>query len=211
MSNWARVIGSLGALLAAFAFLRSYDPGLPVPLRRPLAELPAKLGQWTGRENAPLGEKVADILRLSDYLMRRYSGPGGDSLWLYVGYWDTQRRGAQIHSPKHCLPGGGWNPLQADLAEIPLSTGSVTVNRYLMQKESRYMMVAYWFETQGQAVASELDAKLMLVKSSITRHRSDAALVRITTEFSGDPQKAWARLADYIRVVHPKLEEILPE
>ena len=27
--------------------------------------------------------------------------------WLYVDYWETQRKGAQPHSPKNCLPGAG--------------------------------------------------------------------------------------------------------
>lgn len=208
-----RFASSLGALLAAWAFVLSYDSGSPVPLRKPLAEMPATVGNWQAQENAPLGDDVVGILRLSDYVLRRYVTPQGESLWLYAAYWDTQRRGAQIHSPKHCLPGGGWNPLQADTVEIPTASSRerVVVNRYLMQKDSNYMMVAYWFQAQGRTIASEFDAKLALVQSSITQHRSDAALVRISAMVTDDPEKTWTRLADYIAAAYPKLTEILPE
>lgn len=213
MKGLGRAGASVGVLLAAIAFLHLFRPGEAVPLRRPLETFPASLGEWQGREVTTLSNDVLDQLKLSDYLLRRYAHAEGESLWLYIGYWDTQRRGAQIHSPKHCLPGGGWNPLEAERVNVPISSGGDTigVNRYLLQKGSSFLLVAYWFQTQGEAISSELDAKIALVKSSLLRHRSDAALVRVSAEVSGDPGQTWARLEDYIRKLYPTLSEFLPE
>ena len=73
--------------------------------RRPLSEIPARLGIWEQRGRDirfdPESEKV---LRASDYVMREYLGQGR-RLNLYVGYYESQRSGATYHSPQNCLPG----------------------------------------------------------------------------------------------------------
>ncbi|MGH7856880.1 MAG: exosortase C-terminal domain/associated protein EpsI [Candidatus Binatia bacterium] len=213
MRGLARTGASVGVLLVAIAFLHLFRPGEAVPIRRPLETFPASLGQWQGRELTTLSEDVLQQLKLSDYVLRRYAHPEGQSVWLYVGYWDTQRRGAQIHSPKHCLPGGGWNPLEAESVRVPISSsaGAIAVNRYLLQKGASFLLVAYWFQMQGETIANELDAKIALVESSLLRNRSDAALVRVSAEVSGDPEKTWARLERYIQDLYPTLREFLPE
>ena len=76
---------------------------LPVD-RRPVAG--AQRQQPRARDPEP-----AQGERLPDAPLRRIRD--GRSLWLYIGYWATQRKGAQIHSPRNCLPGGGWEPIEA--------------------------------------------------------------------------------------------------
>ena len=88
---------------------RPYSPATLLP--RSLDTFPAGIGGWQGREATTLETDELNVLRVHDYLMRRYADPDGRSLFLYIGYWDTQRKGAQPHSPKNCLPGAGWEPL----------------------------------------------------------------------------------------------------
>jgi hypothetical protein len=96
--------------------------------------------------------------------MRLYHQPAHPPVWLYVGYYRSQRQGETIHSPKHCYPGSGWHTLSSDVVtlDIPLSTHStVHVNRYLIAKGLEKSLVFYWYHERGRVVASEYQAKIV--------------------------------------------------
>jgi hypothetical protein len=112
MSQAARASVSLAILLVALLVLQLRSTGEAVPIRKPLDSFPATVGEWQGRRGTILGTDILSKLKLSDYVMRDYVDRGGRSLGLYIGYWDTQRKGAVIHSPKNCLPGAGWEPVE---------------------------------------------------------------------------------------------------
>jgi EpsI family protein len=47
-------------------------------------------------------------LRFDDYLLADARRPAGGSVNLYAAYYDNQTSGRSAHSPKTCIPGGGW-------------------------------------------------------------------------------------------------------
>ena len=200
-------------LFGALLFLQFRSSGEAVPIRKPLDTFPAALGEWKGREATILEVEILNVLKVKDYLMRRYMDPSGRSLWLYIGYWDTQRKGAQIHSPKNCLPGGGWEPLEADRVSIPIggSSGAIQVNRYLLQKDRDKQLVLYWYQSQGQAVASEVSAKVQLVKNAIVHNRTDGALIRIASPVYGSVSETFEWQVQFVQTMYPLLGGFLPE
>jgi len=206
-----RLVLSCLLLLGALLVLQFRSAGEAVPIRKPFETFPETVGVWRGQEERLFNADILNTLRADDYLMRRYSDPGGRSLWLYVGYWATQRKGAQIHSPRNCLPAGGWEPIEAGRATIPLQGhGPVTVNRYLIQKDREMQVVLYWYQSQGRVVAGELPAKIEMVRSAILRNRTDGALVRVSTSVSGGVEETTARLVAYVQALYPVLGEYLP-
>lgn len=213
MSMWYRVLLSCGLLMSAWVFLHVRSYGEAVPVRKPLSAFPVVIDKWNGEEGVVFEEGVVNVLRVRDYLMRRYVDPLGHSLWLYIGYWDTQRKGAQMHSPKHCLPGGGWEPLEAVRVAIPVGGrhGTIEVNRYLIQKDQHQQLVLYWYQSQGRAVASEVSAKLQLVKNAIFSNRTDGALIRVTSPVFGSVQETFAWQVAYVQAMYPVLSEFLPD
>jgi len=212
MKYWLRALLSFSLLLGGFLFVQFRSRGELVPIHKSLEDFPTQVENWNGQEDTILDEETLNILKLKDYIMRRYVNSAGNSLGLYIGYWDTQRKGAQIHSPKHCLPGGGWEPLEAKQVTIPLDhpPGHLEVNRYLLQKDRYQQLVVYWFQSRGLAVANEFDAKLQLVKNAILHNRTDGALIRIISPVSGSVDEAFERQAAYIRAIYPLLNEFLP-
>src|SRR6202022_3336176 len=99
---------SLAILLGALLVLQLRSTGEAVPIRKPLDSFPAVLGEWRARRGTIFDADILDKLKLKDYVMRDYGDQVGRGLNLYIGYWDTQRKGAGIHSPKNCPPGAGW-------------------------------------------------------------------------------------------------------
>jgi EpsI family protein len=208
-----RLVLSAALLLGAFLVLQLRGTGEAVPVRQPLSEFPSSLDSWEGRPATTLDVEVLNILKVKDYLMRRYTDPSGKSLWLYIGYWDSQRKGAQPHSPRNCLPGGGWEPLEAKRIAIPLPDGQapITINRYVIQKDQYQQVVLYWYQSQGRAVAGEVAARVDMVRNALTRNRTDGALVRVSMPVYGSIADTSDALVRYVQAMYPVLGRYLPD
>ena len=212
MKSSLRVVLSLACLSAALMLLQSRSQGEAMPLRRGLETFPARIGAWLGQEATLLEVEVLNVLKVNDYLMRRYVDNAGRSLWLYVGYWETQRKGAQPHSPKNCLPGSGWEPLEVSILSVPVAGGrTLAVNRLIVQKSADREVVLYWYRAQGSDVAGEVSAKISMVRNAITRNRTDGALIRVSSPVQDTVEQTSDRLVAYVQAMYPTLAEFLPD
>jgi EpsI family protein len=212
MKQSARVGLSLSLLLGALLVLHLRSSGEAVPIRKSLDSFPSAVGAWQARGGVLLEPEILYVLRAKEYLMRRDQDPSGLSVWLFIAYWDTLRKGATPHSPKNCLPGSGWEPLEASMITIPLPQPftPITVNRYLVQKDRDQQLVLYWYQSQGTAIAGEVAARVQMVKNSIARHRTDGAIVRVSSPVYGGVQDTSDRLVRYVQAMYPALGDYLP-
>jgi EpsI family protein len=200
-------------LLGALLVLQLRSTGEAVPVRKEFDTFPTVIGTWQAKASSNLDPEIVNFLKVNDYVMQSYHDTDGRQLWLYVGYWATQRKGAQIHSPQNCLPGNGWEPIEASLLRVvlPAPYAPITVNRYLIQKDREQQVVLYWYQSQGKAVAGELAAKVDMVRSAILRNRTDGALVRVSAPASGGVADTTDSLVRYVQKLYPILVEYLPE
>jgi len=204
---------SLAILAAALLIVQFRSTGEAVPIQRPLDSFPTTLGEWQSRGGTIFGAGILDKLRLTDYVMRDYVDPVGRGVNLYIGYWDTQRMGAVMHSPKNCLPGAGWEPVEASQLTIALRPPfpPITVNRYLVRKDREQQVVLYWYHSQGQVVAGEVPARIAMVKSALVRHRTDGAIVRVMSPVYEGARETSERLVAYVQTMYPVLADYLPD
>src|SRR5262249_8806269 len=131
MSRQAAGPFAITLLLLAAAVSASTFAGRRVPLMlaRPLEDIGRTMAGWTFAADAPLGRAVLDQLNPTTYLSRVY-GNGQNNLELLIVYYADQRAGETMHSPEHCLPGGGWGIRRRDTADLAMDGKTVTVNRY---------------------------------------------------------------------------------
>ena len=190
--------------------LRPAAEAIPTP--RELAGLPASIGSFRAKASHRVDERTLDILRPEDYLLRRYVDADGGVVDLYIGYWASQRRGAGAHSPKNCLPGSGWEPVESGAVAVPLPAPHETldVNRYVVARGSDRREVLYWYHAQGRPVRGELAARARMIASAVRYNRTDVALVRLTTPVRGQPADALERLRAFLRDLYPVLVHHLP-
>jgi EpsI family protein len=71
--------------------------------------------------------------------------------------------------------------------------------------------VVDWYQAQGKAIAGEMAVRVQMVKDSILRHRTDGALVRVSSAVYGSVQDTSDRLETYIQAMYPLLSEYLPD
>jgi exosortase D (VPLPA-CTERM-specific) len=211
LAGWGRMAGVTAILVAGIVSLATLSHGEAVPLRRPLERIPLSLGVWQGTGNS-LPPPILSVLGVTDYMNRLYAGPGKAPIWLYVGYYETQRQGQIIHSPAQCLPGSGWNFLSREYLSLrlPGRPDPVTINNVLVGKGEEQQIVLYWYQERGRIIASEYAAKLYLVTDSIRRNRTDGALVRLSTPVRGSTQETLRELLEFTDLMFPSLAEFLP-
>lgn len=210
---WLRFSLPAALILAAGLFLQLHSTDDHPPARRSLASFPRQIHGWQGRTlNIP--PDVRQVLGPGEFLERLYRHSGlSMPVDLFLAYFPSQRSGDTMHSPKNCLPGGGWVPISAGHLSLPgLGGRQFTVNRYLIGKGLDRMLVLYWFEEQGHAVASEYWAKVYLVTDAIRENRTDGALIRIATPLAPgeSPASAERRAILFTHVVLPFLPLHLP-
>lgn len=200
-----------GVLLASAFWIRFVSHGEEVPPRRKLDEFPSRIGDWREASEELFGERVMRVLGADDYLNRGYVNPSGASVWLYIGYYRSQRQGDLIHSPKHCLPGSGWQPLRSDRITVEVQGRTVKINRYLIQKGDERQLVLYWYQSRGRTIASEYVRRFWLVFDAMTRRRTDGALVEVFAPVEGSTDEALSSALDFVRRIFPLLPDYLPD
>src|SRR6478609_1635098 len=91
-----------------------------VPSVSPLTTFPSTAGQWETVRDLPIEQAVQDVLRADDTLNRVYATRSGSTASLFIAFFKTQRFGQAPHSPKNCLPGSGWEPIETGTVTVPV-------------------------------------------------------------------------------------------
>ena len=152
-------------------------------------------------------------LGVDHYIMRQYRDPSGYTLGLYIGYYESQTEGEIIHSPKHCMPGSGWNAAKSELVPLPnqhKTASSAKINRVLLQKGMEKQLMHYWYQSRGRVVANEYKDRAYMILDSFLKRRSDGALIRVTGpgyDFPKDVQKQTEFISNLLKVV----DEYIPD
>jgi len=187
-----------------------------IPERRVFAEFPTEIGEWNGK-SGKMEQIFISALNFDDYIMADYHAAGGSEfINLYIGYYAVQRADKVPHSPKACIPGGGWavkKMSRLDLPGIKVGDQPLSVNRLQIEKGEYKQVVYYWFQQRGRVVNNEYMVKLYLLWDSITRKRTDGALVRLISVVSPDEDMADvdARLSRFAKHVSEIIPEYIPD
>lgn len=179
--------------------------------RKDFSQFPMIMNGWEGY-GGTIDKGALDLLKLDDYILADYK-KGNDSVNFYVAYYDKQEAGGAAHSPKTCLPGGGWRILSHTEIMLPGTPLTSPINRFVIGQGEYKQVVYYWFQERGQIIASEYAVKWHMLLDSIKYNRTDGALVRITSvvDKHQDIEEIDERLLKFAQQVTPKLPEYIPE
>jgi exosortase D (VPLPA-CTERM-specific) len=185
-----------------------------VPRRELFAEYPMNLGNWAGHKQTMEGVYL-DQLQLDDYLLADYVDGNGQGVNLYMSWYNSQRKGEAVHSPRACLPGGGWQLRDFDqrTLDVKVDGRPLRVNRTLIELGDQRQLVYYWFQQRGRVITNEFAVKWFLFWDALTRHRTDGAMVRLIIALPPTSREADAdrRLTEFASRIAPTLNRYVPD
>jgi EpsI family protein len=184
------------------------------PTVSPLDGFPTNVAGWQMYKDVKIEQETLDVLKADDTLNRVYINPAHDaSTFLFIAFFKTQRYGQSPHSPKNCLPGNGYEPIESGVmtVAIPGRSEPVQVNRYLTARGDEKSVTLYWYQSHDRIIAGEFAARFWLIADSIRFHRSDTSLVKIVVPVrNGDADAATRTALDFMKAVFPPLARQLP-
>ena len=182
------------------------------PRRESFLSFPLNLDGWSGHPEI-MKQEYQDKLKLDDYLLANFDDGQGESINYYVAYYASQSKGRSIHSPRSCLPGGGWIVTNLPSHEINVyGSRTAKVARVLIQQGDFKQLVYFWTQQRGRILNNEYAIKWYLFWDGLMQHRTDGALIRMTTQISDteDLYQADARLTRFAESVAPLNSRFVP-
>lgn len=185
------------------------------PQRKDFSEFPLEVGKWKGK-----GDRIEQIylkeLKLDDYLLADFVDEQGKPINFYMAYYASQRKGESAHSPRTCIPGGGWK--MVGLAEhvvegVTMNGRPLVVNRAVIQMGEQKQLTYYWFQQRGHVITNEYLVKWLIFWDALTRNRTDGALIRLVAPVlpGEDIAVVEKRMQAFTREVSGKLSSFVPD
>jgi EpsI family protein len=157
----------------------THDQERPKPVR-PIAQILDTVGGYT-HKRIEVDTNSQRVAGMDEYVNRVYMQDTTAVFSLYVGYYTYQTQGKSIHSPRNCLPGAGWEPVES--ATMPIGSapgiGSRDMNKYVLANQGNYAAVYYWYQGRGRIESNEYTVKYNLMHDAALYGRTEEALVRL--------------------------------
>jgi EpsI family protein len=171
-------LATAGLLIGAL-FLESLAARrIAEPLAAPLDQIDSHISGWTALTDHELAAPTLHALKPTAYLSRTY-GKDLSQLELFIAFYAKQRAGESMHSPKHCLPGAGWEIWKHDSAFVQVGGKSVEINKYSIQNSGTRRLMFYWYQSRSRIFSSEYLGKILLARDTIVSGRTAGSIVRI--------------------------------
>jgi len=175
-----------------------------------LGTFPEEIGDWRG-EDVPLRPGEEAMLRADFNLQRRYRKPLSQPIWLYVGYYGTDRGGHPEHTPDVCYPANGWRTVHQATITIDPPRG-LRAHEFVAEQTDVQELVLYWYRSGHRTgILGSLGQAADRVRGRLLEGRADGALVRISTRFTDhDEVAARGQLLEFATALDPLLEAHWP-
>lgn len=199
--------------LAAQASLESYSKIERPPLRRSLATLPYQLGSWVGQDKV-VDPAVLKESQTTEYLSRVYQSQEypGRRLELWINYSDE---GLNLrHSPKICLPSGGWVEMESMTREMSIPYGSdqsLPIMRLGYSQGDLVMGVGFWYYIFGEGKLERYVRGLPITSRSSHGRTTRGSGLTVEVFCSGESDPDGRVLKNFTTTLLSELEPILPE
>jgi EpsI family protein len=182
------------------------------PTQPDLGRVPANVAGYVATDEY-LEPASLRILGSDASLFRTYMKYGAQPIWVFLGYFGSQQEYSQIHSPKNCYPGAGWNITEEGTVGIDLPQGAVGARKLLITDGRMRRMVIYWFSTPTGALTDEFALKWYQAKRSMLGRPQVSTFIRFSTVVpDGTPEiEVEYAMRDFIQSLAPLIETVLGE
>ncbi len=199
-------------LAAEDALEHGYQTPRP-PLKRPLAELPMRIGRWIGRAEA-MDPEVLREAQCDDYLSRTYEDPAhpGRALRLWINY---SVHGLNLrHSPEVCLPSGGWTKVESRTRPISIErpdSAPFPIMRLGYEQGDVVQGVGFWYYIFGEGPLEQFTRSLPISSRSSHGRTTRGSGMTVEVFCPGDADPDGEALRDFATSLLDALDSFLPD
>ncbi len=182
---------------------------VPQPQPPDLEGIPRALAGFTARDvyisPGSLGVLDADLT-----LARSYVDPAGVAIDLFIGYFADQQENSQIHSPKHCYPGAGWDIISEGSIALDIGGTVSPARRLVISDGGSRQLVVYWFSMRGRTIPNEFALKWHQMTSALLARPQAASFIRFSAPIPpGGDEAVSADLVEFVEDISPHIFEAL--
>jgi exosortase D (VPLPA-CTERM-specific) len=184
----------------------------PRAARQPLAQFPAEFEGRVGKFSS-MEAKIWEQVGGQDYVLVDYFRAGASPVNFYAVYYEIQRKGGKfVHTPRLCLPGGGWFIEGDRVRQIQGQGAALKINELVITKGGASQLVYFWYQGRGRNFTNEFAAKFYMVWDGLWRRRTDGAMVRVILplEPGANVEEARRTLDTFALAASGKLRAFLP-
>lgn len=201
--------------LGAGWVLKELPSAANLPARSTLLDkFPMEIAGWQG-ERQYLSPEILNSLWADDYINATFTRPGSPNLiYLLIPFYEYQGTRHTVHAPQSCLLGGGWAIMKSDVRQFRVGPGEeIPVKVLEMGKGDSIMLASHFFLQRGRVITSPWLNKFYLMVDSITRRRTDGALVRVEMLMAPgqDLEEGTRMLEEFVGEMWQVLPEYVPE
>jgi len=208
-----RVLMVLALLVTTYLLLQGVSGTVRTPIKQSLNNFPSTLGEWKVLSSRTSTDEVVKMLGVDDYVEYNYANPAGRALNFYAAFYESVGTGGGYHSPKNCIPGGGWGIDSVKTVQLSPTDGRapVTVSEMIIRNRNEYQVVMYWYQNRGRVIGSEYWEKIYLVLDAVLMKRRDGTFVRLMAPVAnGTIEQTEQQLQGFAPLAMKELERFLP-
>ncbi|MFV0438594.1 MAG: exosortase C-terminal domain/associated protein EpsI [Desulfopila sp.] len=214
MLSRSRVLAVLVLIALTWYAMHNTAGVQPVPIKKSLSSFPHTIGDYTLSSSFQSSSEVLEMLGVDNYIQYNYINSEGRRINLYVGYYRAVGVTGTYHSPRNCIPGGGWGIESVESRSLDAGLDgakSSTIASMLIRNGNAYQVVYYWYQNRGKIIGSEYAEKIYQVLDAITMGRRDGTFVRVMSAVVDQDMAATEKeMKKFSELVMQDLENYLP-
>jgi len=197
----------LMAVLSVYTYILRYRNPEPAGIPR-LDLIPESVNGYRS-ESFRMSEDALKVLG-SDTTLARVYHRGRRELEFFMGFFRKQHKNSQIHSPKHCYPGSGWDIIRENHIQLEPGERVFPARSLLISDGETKRFVIYWFNINGRSVTNEFALKWHQLKFSLLGRTQAAAFIRFSVILPpAEEEKARNELIELAERIYPAIERSL--
>ena len=153
-----------------------------------------------------------EILGVDTTLARDYYNAAGQKIEFFLGFFRTQQKNSQIHSPKHCYPGSGWDIIKESGITLHPEGKTISARKILISDGKKKRLVVYWFYINTGIITNEFALKWEQMKCSLLRKAQPATFIRFSVVMpQGNEEDARSNLIRFVELIQPYIDLALKQ
>jgi EpsI family protein len=205
-----RTIGPPVVLVSSFlllvaCYIHFFASPQPVPLKQPLSDLPYAIDGWRARDSEWI--EGSRFFPGATAEIRRTYHAGEKTVFLYVGYFASQRQGGSLITV-HATP------IAQNAREVPLPQnlpGLHRVNHSAPTLDGKRYEALFWYHSSSGKTLGRYETKLRQILGAVLHGRNNGAVVLLAAPASGpDRPTRIEDLMTFSTVLAPVLDRYLP-